>query len=795
MPDRRTGSNAMHISVRDRVKVADVIPFGINLGFHDRFGASQILKNLVVNPGFEVGEYATIVIVDRGGTPQRFTADNWQTRWNNEQLKIGQPTAFWEGATYEVVFGQSRGRWGRITRFRHEADRYAFYTDNHGAAFAVGDVIYLRHRVTASTAGMNFAQFDRGAFRPNSPGRQSLRLQQPPNPWQWSWVYTMDSVWRDSDPEAGKLLIADGEWELSFWARGNNRNSKLRCEFSREGERKFFDEEIALTGQWRQVTRRFTVPTGGDRYHDPLADVAARVLALKFRISAGGHGWIDDVVLQRAGQRNPTVFSDRFVDKLKELQPGVLRNWGLQLGSTLENQLARPFGRKPTGHSPRQRQASNFHFSLHEFLELAYYLGAEPWYVIPPSFTLEEMQNLVAYLAAPAGKHRYATLRHNLGQVRPWTEMFPQIHLEYGNEMWGANTGADPFLGATLRGGERLGTIAGERFEALKQSVYFRPNADKFNLIIGGQTFAVERQHEIEQFSDSHNTVAISPYFGHLDDPTESRMFQPLYARAFQDIWSRDHGLLRANQKALAEARKETKLAIYELNFHTTTGANVPLETRNKFVASIAGGIALPLHMLLYLRDAGVRNQCAFTALQFSFAMSGQGLSGQHVRLWGMLRDLEATGRARPTWLALQLVNRAMIGDMLYTAQRGAIPTWRQNPVNHIKEALTISYIHSFAFRENDAYNILLFNLHPTARQRVQVELADNPMQQGELYQLVANSAEATNEENNNVTIRREPINILTATQELILPPHSISLIETRTYRVFIPSAVRPPGH
>lgn len=788
---RRDSSDTTYISIRNSVRVPNIRPFGLNIGFHNRFGASQILKNLIVNPGFEAGEYATIIIVDAGGSAQRFVADNWQTRWNDDALKIGQPNGYWEGAEYEVVFGKSMGRRGHIIRFRHENDRYAFYTSERGEPFAQGDVVYVRQQVQASTVGMTFAAYDWNRFRPNSYGKQSLRLEQPERAWQWSYSYTMDSLWRDQSPQAGKLLIADGDWELSFWVRGSSRQSKLKVQFGRDGEPAFFKEEVPVDAAWRRITRSIHVPPGADPYFSPDNIDNARVLSLKFCVTSSGPIWIDDMSLQRKGQTNPTVFSDRFVEKLKEYRPGTLRNWGHQLGSTLENQLAVPTARRMTGYSPKQREATLFHYSLHEFLELAQEVGANPWYVIPPTFTQAEIQSLVAYLAAPHHVNRFSAMRASLGQREPWTDVFNTIHLEYGNEMWGANQGTDPFLGATVRGGERLGTIAGQRFFALRRSRYFKRN---LNLIIGGQTNVAERQAEITQHSQQHDTVALSPYFGHLDDQTPSRMFLSLYARAFQDVQSDSYGLLRSNVNAMRRVAGSAEIgdqAVYEINFHTTTGANIPLATRNRFVSSIAGGIALPLYMLMYLQEGGVRTQCAFTMLQFSFQMSGQGINGEDVRLWGLLRDLEATGRARPTWLAMQLVNQAMRGHMVHVEERGKRPVWQQLAVNHIGTTFAARYVHPFVFTQRGDFSVLLFNLHQSEAQPVELEFPELPLSQGWMHQLSAESPFANNEEREDVRIRTTRLQNIEPQYAVTLPPHSITLIETKGVGAKLPFSLR----
>jgi hypothetical protein len=52
-----------------------------------------------------------------------------------------------------------------------------------------------------------------------------------------------------------------------------------------------------------------------------------------------------------------------------------------------------------------------------------------------------------------------------------------------------------------------------------------------------------------------------------------------------------------------------------------TTDGNAPIDTRNDFVTGLNGGLALPLYMLTYLRDFGIKNQTAFSSLQYSYRM------------------------------------------------------------------------------------------------------------------------------------------------------------------------------
>ncbi len=162
---------------------------------------------------------------------------------------------------------------------------------------------------------------------------------------------------------------------------------------------------------------------------------------------------MDDVTLYRSGDANPTVFTDTFVNRLKELNPGILRDWdNHQFGNTLDNELAVPWARKTTGFRPDERVAIEYAYSLHEFLELCQEVGAEPWHVIPPTSSPADLVNLLEYLAGTAdGAHPYADRRATLGRSTPWTDIFPIIHLEFGNELWGSADPSDPFWGASAK--------------------------------------------------------------------------------------------------------------------------------------------------------------------------------------------------------------------------------------------------------------------------------------------------------------------------------------------------------
>jgi len=747
------------ITITDRQQVADVRRFGINIGSRNRWGDPQFLKNLLDNPGFEPGVFGSVVLADSGSTATTFRQAFWNTGWNNQNT--GQPEGFWDGAEYEIVWGAARGRKGRVRSFRYENGAYVFDLDGSGPAPGTLDVMFVR-RPVPGIAG-NISLVDTTTTRPGSPGRQSMRLTNDGA----RYDFYMDSYWRDGDRSATKFLPVRGNWHAEVWAKGKKDGDLLRMRFFREGETTFIDTQATLTTEWRKVSVDVSVPEDADAIGGYASDAYRPIL--DFRLEAAnfsGEIWVDDAALYSIDDVNPTVFTDAFVDRMRALRPGILRDWSTQLGATLDAQLAEPFARPTNGSRPDSHSPGSYGYSLPEFLELAREVGAEPWYVMPPTLSPEDLLGLVEYLAAPAdGAHPYADRRAALGQKAPWTEVFGRIHLELGNEMWGSGRSDDPFFGASMNGGVRLGAISSDRFAILRSSPYFDPAS--FDLIIGGQAGYAGRQREIEQNATEHDAIALAPYFGVLDTyASDNEIFRPLLAMpTFQ---TGENGEVRKSRGFIDAEKKGTGMAIYEINFHTT-GGNAPIDVRNDFVTAAAGAFALPLAMLHYQRDLGIVNQCAFSSLGFSFRMG----NGDYVRIWGTLRDLYATGRARPTFLGLELVNRAILGDAVAIEQSGENPSWTQSVINGIGAPTEVEQIQSFAFRSRDTTSLILFNLDDVAHD-VAIGIGRTPTPSVVRYKIVPQDFHADNEESEEVRIESDTLNDFHDGYAMTLPPRSM---------------------
>src|SRR5205085_11676081 len=125
---------------------------------------------------------------------------------------------------------------------------------------------------------------------------------------------------------------------------------------------------------------------------------------------------LDDVELGPV-QTEPFPFRVEVVKALEQLQPGYLRDWQGQLGDTLANLLAEPFARRASRYRPGNEDG--FDYSLPDFLALCVRVQANPWVVIPTTFSDEELIGMGRFLAE-----------------RATSDKFEEIVVEFGNENW-----------------------------------------------------------------------------------------------------------------------------------------------------------------------------------------------------------------------------------------------------------------------------------------------------------------------------------------------------------------------
>ncbi len=567
------------------VSLPDTARIGLNLGVWTSWGAEQLSANVLMNPGFEgIIDRALVAVRDPQG--DSFSDD---TDW------LARSPGFWNDAAFHVVTGREAGKQGTILR----SSGTFFECASPLPGLAAGDIVALTKTDEQQLPTQWWLEGQGHAIdpspRPGSLGRRALRLL--PSSAAASYL---DAI----GDRAGKLLPLTGEWTLSVWARAANRSSRLRVRVERSGTPAFLDVLIPIETEWREY--RWTL--------HPADTGAPATLAVRFtNESAGGDIWLDDASF---GPRtaNPTAFRDEAVETLRTIRPGYLRDWQGQLGDTLANRLAPAHARRATRYRPGGSEATDFAYSLPDFLALSHEIGANPWVVLPTTFTPAEWAEAGAFLSVKADEYG-----------------FREVVVEFGNENWN-----ELFRPAGILSATALTEAAALAFTRLREG---SGNDPRIRPVLGG-SFSNLSQHEtLWERTPPSTMLAFAPYWAY--DPTQPRAFFP-----------DDH----VRRLRTLSNRHET--AIYEMNAHSLSGS-APAETVNQILASPATAAAMAWSTIGALQ-AGVERICIYTLAGFDTMGEGR---GRLIHLFGVTRDLATPNRFRPEGDALVLLNQAIGGN------------------------------------------------------------------------------------------------------------------------------------
>jgi hypothetical protein len=412
---------------------------------------------------------------------------------------------------------------------------------------------------------------------------------------------------------AGRLLPVDGQWRLSFWSRGSEGGALLTVQFLRHGAAPFFTQQLQPSSAWRQYDYTFEA-----RDHDP-----ADFLQLSFQaggMSGAGEVLLDDVSLERVS--DTTGFRAEVVETLRKLRPGFLRDWQGQLGDTLDNRIAAPEGRRAYRYRPGAADV-DFGYGLAEFLELSRSVEADPWLVVPTTFSGAECADLGRWLSTKATGFR-------------------EVLLEFGNENWNGL-----FRPAGIPDPAAHGQAACRCFDLIRNSA----GNLKLKTVINAQSGNPEYASRMAAAARSADIVAVAPYLLH----SLAEGLTPEAARAA--LFAPQQGGVAPLVERLHGGRPE--VAVYEVNLHTVDGTASP-EDRALLLHSAAAGAALARVMLESLR-AGAQRQCAYVLAGYDAKLYKR---DGYVELWGILRDLTAAGHFRTTGRALLLLNQVVRGAL-----------------------------------------------------------------------------------------------------------------------------------
>ncbi len=353
------------------------------------------------------------------------------------------------------------------------------------------------------------------------------------------------------------------------------------------------------------------------------------------------------------------------------------------------------------GH-PNQNSGSvdSYQYGLHEFLELCKEIGCDPWICIPGTSTPAEMSDLMDYLNG-SDKTEYGKLRISRGQVTPWTSVFKNIHIEFGNEAW---NWSPPYNRRGYNGRDYWRTLIG--FAKMSASY-----SNKVKFQIGGQAVSDGLNGQIAAEKWNADGFAVAPYIIHEMSAMQAK-------QSDEDIWSwvfgypwynGTQGFMAKNYKAVTKPLG-MELSVYEVNHHIT-GGDAPAEARNKIVAGIGGGINVANWMIMMVEKQNVRVQNLFSLLQFEYKF-GAG----NVRLWGTALSMKTgSERYRPTFLAVSMLNQVLNGDMVKVTKSGTDPKWScAADYGSRNKPFDVPYLQAYATKNDEKRGFVIFNFNRT---------------------------------------------------------------------------------
>lgn len=368
----------------------------------------------------------------------------------------------------------------------------------------------------------------------------------------------------------------------------------------------------------------------------------------------------------------------------------------------------------PAGLNPRESGQT-----LDQFLKICAATGVNPWIQLDPPLSRAEWLGLVEYLAAPfdpakddPAKLPWAAKRAAQGHPEPWTDTFPRIYFEIGNETW--NPLFRPWNFPSMQDGGRLnwskygsgdvyGLYQAHVLSVMRESPWWDRLQARMKPVIGGWQINNYGFDALKQAPDAA-AVTVADYIGGWDSgegpvrPTPEgyasvmaftpQMTMPVAARAHETL--RDMGL--SGKVALGTYEAGPGYALNGLN-----GRQVSREQRagqEKVMKSAAAGAAT-LDAFLARVQAGDRVQ--------NYFLFGRGMEWRSHALW------QDGGQAYPSWAWLALFNHVGRGDALAVDTR-EVPRMDLPEMGRRKPMADAPMAAAYAARQGDRLTVTVIS-------------------------------------------------------------------------------------
>jgi hypothetical protein len=603
------------------------------------------------------------------------------------------------------------------------------------------------------------------SLRLDNPGSHEVRIQQAAfsNPQFYAGYYP--------------ALTPGVTYRVEMWMKQSGLPSGT-VRFSLTAPYNTISNTFTVGSDWQKFSHLFTAPAMG-------SDGTISSITLAF--NGPGTLWVDNLLLYEDADGNdatypPFTLRPAAAQALAEYRPGPVRmmtgmntsRWGVSMDDFLteEPRIAPQWG----GDGGRVRPDDPYKLPM--VLRMTRDAGGEPWIVVGTFMSEQEWLHLMEYLAAPyvpgtdtPATKPYAYLRYTQGQQAPWTDVFPRLFIEFGNEQW------NPMFENTFASGNTCGQFSEYFFNVAKTSPYYAGVAGKFNLIVNGwhistgQTTGYGHAASLaspgSQFNDIANYIGgweagIAVGGTNVNDAGYQgyMMYLPTYIRTFAD----QHA---ASRDANAAAGHPYKIAVYEGGpGYANPSPGQPYEPVSEvYGKSLAAGVST-LDTYLYHSLKQMDPQCYFT-------FGGQYNWASH--------SLVANGYYPHTsWLALQMRNRYVSGAMVATAIN-SVPTldvaaWTNSSGNTVVAAMpNVPLIQPYAFRNGSNYSVFVLSRRINGNTPVTLRLPFNAVTNATLYTLTGDPR-IGNSSNYNIHLTEQAVTNFSQNYSFTMPPGSAYL-------------------
>ena len=435
-------------------------------------------------------------------------------------------------------------------------------------------------------------------------------------------------------------------------------------------------------------------------------------VTVSFTLSGAGAVCLSNLTLQSDLDTNPTVYKDSAVEKLKALNPGIVRYNGVtEAAGCYFADLIKPAQLRPTcsGYNQSLATFTQMSDSPQEIFQLAEYIHAPAvMYTLPLTMSSKELADYADYLGGDPTT-TYGGYRTALGHPATWNSAFPQgIFNELGNEIWNAGNRGVFFPLYSAGSHWNYIPIATAMCADLKASHNWDRKIDYCIASVQQVTpfrgpamiNTLDKQHKIDGYDSAWYMV-----FGGAANAncTTEAFVNDTKANAWLD--SHDP---KSNMYLTAKYAKEGNriVAGYEGQLSTTSGPCTQAQLDGFPEGEGAAGSIMAEPLYKQNIFPGIFRDVAFTeyARNTNYLCTG-GLCVPHekVALWGAYTGNEGTyANLRPWGYAMQMVNSA-IGDGTWEGVTPAnVPTFDHPASNGVPAGTNIPYLDFFAIREKN---------------------------------------------------------------------------------------------